>query len=86
MAIGLRTQNRGLAVTGAMLLAIALTACRAVAQSAVTPPALTGAAVTRADLGAAYLRLDKAYAAASLDDSTRRTINQQCVPAARMAC
>ncbi|MBL0173500.1 MAG: alpha/beta hydrolase [Gemmatimonadaceae bacterium] len=77
MAIGFRTLTRCAVATGAMLMVTTVTAFRAVSQSAAVPPLPTGAAVTRADLGAAYLRLDKAYAAASLDDSTRRTINQQ---------
>ena len=46
------------------------------AQSAPVPTPAAGPAITRADLGAAYLRLDKAYASATLDDSTRSAINR----------
>lgn len=35
------------------------------------------AAITRADLGDAYLRMDRAYASATLTDSARATINRQ---------
>jgi predicted esterase len=43
------------------------------------PAAVAPATVTRADLAAAYLRMDKAYAAATvtLDDSTRALINRR---------
>ncbi len=51
----------------------ALCASLASAQTT-TPPA---AAVARADLAAAYLRIDKAYAAATLTDSARAAINRQ---------
>ncbi|MEO7363854.1 MAG: hypothetical protein ABI120_26225, partial [Gemmatimonadaceae bacterium] len=48
------------------------------AQSAVRtePTAVNANPVTRADLAAAYLRLDRAYAAATLSDSARSDINR----------
>lgn len=48
------------------------------AQSAVRtkPTAVSANPVTRADLAAAYLRLDRAYAAATLSDSARSAINR----------
>lgn len=46
------------------------------AQSA-TDASPAKAVVTRADLGAAYMRLDKVYATATLADSTRGAINRQ---------
>lgn len=41
-----------------------------------TGPKAVATPVTRADLAAAYLRLDRAYAAATLSDSARATINK----------
>ena len=37
----------------------------------------TTPAITRADLGDAYLRMDRAYASATLSDSARATVNRQ---------
>lgn len=53
----------------------ALCAPTSVVQSQTTGTAATSA--TRADLGEAYLRMDKAYVVASLTDSARAAINQQ---------
>jgi predicted esterase len=53
----------------------ALCASANVAQSQTTGTAATSA--TRADLGEAYLRMDKAYVTASLTDSARAAINQR---------
>ncbi len=47
-------------------------------QPAAAPPGAQAAATARVDLAAAYLRLDKAYlAATTLDDSSRSAINRQ---------
>ncbi len=67
------------------LFAMALAAAVAQASQAqtATPPAapapasLAKPAITRADLGDAYLRMDKAYVAATLTDSARAAINKQ---------
>lgn len=60
----------------ALVDALWLAPCSFAQSTTAALPAAT-AAVTRADLGAAYLRLDKAYATATLDDSTRATINRK---------
>jgi hypothetical protein len=53
----------------------ALCVSASVAGSQTTGTAATSA--TRADLGEAYLRMDKAYVTASLTDSARTALNQQ---------
>ena len=60
------------ACCGATVLMLALAALApSLAAQAATP------AVTRADLAAAYLRLDRAYSAATMTDSLRASVNRQ---------
>ncbi len=67
---------RSIVSTWVMLVGLLAFSPQAKAQST-SVAAAAGPTVTRADLGAAYLRLDKAYASATLDDSTRSTINRR---------
>jgi predicted esterase len=61
----------------ATILAVVVPACSgAQAQPTTAPSTAAPPAVTRADLGRAYLRLDRVVAALTLDDTTRAHVNR----------
>jgi predicted esterase len=62
---------------GARYAAIALAAMTLSAAGPARAQSADSATVARSALAAAYLRMDKAYSAATLDDSTRARINRQ---------